>query len=165
MANTHRGTPRADRMAVLVVRLGDERLALPLDVATEILPAVATTPLPDAPAVVCGVANLHGEPLPVLSLRERLGLPHLSPRPEHHIVVCELDGRRLGLWVDSAEAVATLDRREVVPAADVASTRHLQGVAILPDGLILVYDVRSFLAVDEALALDTAMGLAGSRSP
>lgn len=165
MANTDRGTPRAARLDVVVVRLGDERLALPLDVATEILPAVATTPLPDAPPVVCGVVNLHGEPLPVLSLRERLGLPPLSPRPEHHIVVCEIDGRRLGLWVDSAEAVTTLDRREVVPAADVASSRHLQGVAMLPDGLILVYDVRSFLAVDEALRLDTAISLAGSRSP
>ena len=142
---------------VLVVRAGGERLGLPLVDVVEVLPALAGAALPDAPPMVCGVVNLRGEPLPLVSLRERIGLPTVEPHPDHHVVVCLVAGRRVGLWVDVAEVVTEVEPDGVVPAEGVVASRHLDGVAVLPDGLLLVYDVRSFLDADDVLRLDSAL--------
>lgn len=142
---------------MLVVRVADDRVGVPVDDVIEVLPAVALAPLPGAPPVVCGVMNLHGTPLPVLSLRERLGLEPVEQDPEHHIVVCDILGRQVGVWVDAAESATAVRADDLVPASEVAASRHLAGVAVRPDGVLLVYDVRSFLGADEALDLGSAL--------
>lgn len=147
-------------LSALVVRVGGLRAALPLDAVVEVLPALASSPLSDGPDMVCGVVNLRGAPIPLLSLRERLGLPPVEPDPDHHIVVCEIGDRHVGVWVDAADKLTTVDRAAVVPSSGVAATRHLDGVAMLPDDMLLVYDVRSFLAADDALRLDAALAVA-----
>jgi purine-binding chemotaxis protein CheW len=145
------------RVEVLVVRAGELRCALTLDVVTEVLPLVATTPLPNAPAVLEGVIDLHGALVPVLGLRARLGLPRRAPDLEDHIVVCTVAGRPVGIWVDRAEDVVAVDPRDVAPVDEVAAADFLAGVTRLDDGLVLVYDVRTFLDADELLALDDAL--------
>jgi purine-binding chemotaxis protein CheW len=149
-------TGTARDVDMLVVRVGDERVGVRLDDVNEVLPAVALAPLPDAPPMICGVVNLHGTPLPIISLRERLGLQQVSPAPDHHIAVCVIAGRPVGVWVDAADSVIAVSADDLVPASEVAISRHLAGVAVRPDGLLLVYDVRSFLDADDALGLDAA---------
>jgi purine-binding chemotaxis protein CheW len=142
---------------VVVVRLDDRRLALPLASVLEILPAMECATLPDAPPVVSGVVNLRGRPVPVVSLRERLGLPRVKCHPDHHVVVCSIGVRHVALWVDHAEAVTSVDAALVAPAETVVASRYLDGIALLPDGLMFVVDLQSFLDSDEALRLEAAM--------
>lgn len=142
---------------VLVLHLDDRRLAFPLDSVVEVLPAMASQPLHQAPAVIEGVVNLHGDPVPMLDLRVRLGLPTRAAHPDDHVVVCRVAGRHIGIRVDAAELVTRLSRQDITPAAEVAVAPHLAGVAVVADDLVLVYDVRSFLGTDEALSLDAAM--------
>lgn len=137
--------------------LDDERLALPLESVLEILPAMAFTSLPTAPEVVRGVINLRGEPLPLVDLRTRLGSEPRPPRPHDHVVVCRVGDRAVGMWLDHAEGMVEVDTAGMVPVTDVARARHVEGVALLPDGMLLVCDVRSFLSADEALSLDAAL--------
>lgn len=148
---------------VLIVRAGPLRCALMLDAVTEVLPLVATSPLPHAPDVLDGVIDVHGTLVPVLSLRARLGLPRRPPDLEDHMVLSTVAGRLVALWVDRADDVVEVDPRDVAPASDVAAADFLAGVTRLQDGLVLIYDVRSFLAADEVLALDSALATATSR--
>ena len=147
---------------VFLVRVAHVRCALPLDTVVEVLPLVATSPLPRSPALVAGVIDVRGTVVPVLSLRERLALPPRAPDPDDHVVLCDLGTRVVGVWVDRAEDLAVVDPEDVTAASDVATAEFLAGVARLPDGLILVYDVPSFLAADEALKLDEAMAAASA---
>jgi chemotaxis signal transduction protein len=142
---------------VLVVRLVEERMALPLGSVLEVLPAMDTSVLPGGPPVVSGVVNLRGEPVPLLSLRARLGLPAVECHPDHHVVVCLVGGRRVALWVDRAESVTSLDPRTVVASDGVVASRHLGGVAMLPDGVLFVFDLQSFLDADEILQIEAAL--------
>ena len=59
-------------MQLLLLRLDDRRYALPLDRAERLIHAVDVTPLPNAPPVVRGVINVHGQLVPVVSLRQRV---------------------------------------------------------------------------------------------
>lgn len=145
------------RRHVLVASLDDERLALPLEDVVEVLPAMASSPLPHAPVVIAGIVNLRGEPLPLLDLRTRLGGIPAVPDPDDHVVVCRIQGRRVGVWVDRALAVTSIDTRNMVAVSEVALASHVDGVALVPDGMFFVYDVQSFLDADDALTLEGAM--------
>lgn len=149
---------------VLMVRLDDLRLALPLDAVVEVLPAMACTPLPGAPQVVVGVANLRGEPLALLDLRTRLGGEVREPHPDDHVVVCRVADRLVGVWLDHVTGLDEVAVDDLVTVTEVAQADHVEGVALLPDGTVLVCDVRSFLSVDEALGLDAAFAAAGEDS-
>lgn len=146
-----------EHLEVLVVRVADLRCALMLDVVAEVLPLVTTTPLPSAPDVLEGVIDVRGALVPVLGLRARVGLPPRAPTLEDHIVLCTVAGRLVGIWVDRAEDVLALSADDLTDASDVAAADFLAGVTRLQGGLVLVYDVRSFLAADELLALDDAL--------
>jgi purine-binding chemotaxis protein CheW len=150
---------------VLVVHVATVRCGFVLDDVVEVLPAVETAALPGAPEVIGGVIDLRGALVPVLDLRRRLGLPGRSPHVDDHVVVCHVGARSVAIWVDRAADVLAIARRDLAPLDDVAQAGYLPGVTRRDDGLMLVYDVRSFLAADEALRLDTALSSAQRSRP
>jgi purine-binding chemotaxis protein CheW len=150
---------------VLVVHVATVRCGFVLDDVIEVLPAVETAALPGAPEVIGGVIDLRGALVPVLDLRRRLGLPGRPPHVDDHVVVCHVGARSVAIWVDRAADVLTIARRDLAPLGGVAQADYQPGVTRRDDGLMLVYDVRSFLAADEALRLDTALSSAQRSRP
>jgi purine-binding chemotaxis protein CheW len=147
-------TPRE----VLLFTLEGQRYALPSADVRELARAARLTPLPRAPDVVEGLLNLRGRLLPVLDLRRRFRLPPRPLSPADHFIVAQAGPRHVVLRVDRAEGLLTLE-----PGALDETPRELPGVGYvagavkLPDGLVLVHDLRTFLSEAEALALDTAL--------
>lgn len=143
---------------VLLFMLEGQRYALPLEEVRELVRAVRLTPLPRAPAVVEGLMDLRGELLPVLDLRRRFRLPARPLSSADHLVVAQAGARRIALRVDRAEGLLALE-----PGVLDTSPRELPGVGYvagalkLPDGLVLLHDLRTFLSEAEALELDEAL--------
>ena len=152
-------TPRE----VLLFTLEAQRYALPLEDVRELVRAVRLTPLPRAPAVVEGLLNLRGELLPVLDVRRRFRLPARRLSPADHLIVAQAGARRFALRVDRAEGLLALE-----PGQFDSSPRELPGVGYvagalkLPDGLVLLHDLRTFLSQAEALELEEALAKEGA---
>lgn len=148
---------------VLLFTLEGQRYALPLEEVRELVRAVRLTPLPRAPAVVEGLVDLRGELLPVLDMRRRFRLPVRPLSSADHFVVAQAGERRIALRVDRAEGLLALE-----PGTLDTSPRELPGVGYvagalkLPDGLVLLHDLRSFLSEAEALELDEALAKEGA---
>lgn len=125
------------------------RWALQLDVVERVVAMVAIAPLQGAPPAVMGAINVHGEIVPVLDLRARLGLAPRAPRADDGLVLARAP-RLVALPVD--EVLGTLElptaAGELLPDA---------GVALLPDGLVAVYDLDAFLSADEEAQLAGAL--------
>ncbi|MFZ5723472.1 MAG: chemotaxis protein CheW [Pseudomonadota bacterium] len=66
--------PDGGTTAFLLTRIGDRRFALPADRVLEIVAAGTVTPLPFAPAWVCGLANIGGRILPLFDPALLLGV-------------------------------------------------------------------------------------------
>lgn len=150
--------PAAEQLQLLCVDVAEHRCGLPLENVLEIHPAVQLAPLPDAPDVVLGLLNRRGRALPVIGLRRRLGLPTRSLLASDRLVVLQLPDREVALLVDAAVdilAVSATSVDEAVPRS--AEALRSQGVAVLPDGLLVVLDVESFLSSTEAAELDGAL--------
>lgn len=148
---------------LLLFTLDDQRFALPLEQVRETVRAVAVTPLAGAPGVVEGVVDVHGVVTPVLDLRARFRLPPRPVSADEHLVLATAGERPVALRVDQATDVVTLPDDAVTPAADDdPATRHLAGVARLPDGLVLIGDLSAFLSQGEAEALQRALAEEGA---
>jgi purine-binding chemotaxis protein CheW len=147
---------------VLLFLLEGQRYALPMEDVRELVRAVRLTPLPRAPTVVEGLLNLRGELLPVLDMRRRFRLPARPLSSSDHLVVAQAGPRRVVLRVDRAEGLLSLE-----PGQLDASPRELPGVGYvagalkLPDGLVLLHDLRTFLSEAEALELEEALAKEG----
>lgn len=143
----------------VVFRLDADRYALPLVVTERVLPMVAVSPLPKAPDVALGVVNVHGTVLPVIDLRRRFGRPRRDPGVDGHLLVARTRRRRLVLAVDEVEGIVQIAPGDVAaPAALVPGLGYLAGVAARPDGLVLIHDVDTLLALDEEARLDMGLG-------
>lgn len=139
-------------------RLDASRYALPLVDAERVLPMVAVSPLPKAPDVALGVVNVRGTILPVIDLRRRFGRPRRDPGVGGHLLVARTRRRRLVLAVDEVEGVVQIAAADVAVAASlVPGLGYLAGVAALPDGLVLIHDVDTLLALDEEAQLDAGL--------
>lgn len=143
---------------VVVFTLDGQRLALPLSSVERALRAVAVTPLPGAPPVVLGVINAGGQVLPVVELRRRLGLPSPALGPDQRLLLARGGRRTLALVADSVAGVWDLEPSQVAQAEPgLAFAPHLRGVAKLPEGLLLIYDLEGFLSLEEEKQLQAAL--------
>lgn len=147
---------------VLLFTLEGHRYALPSAEVRELVRAALVTPLPRAPDVVEGLLNLRGELLPVLDLRRRFRLPVRPLSPSDHFIVAQAGPRRVVLRVDRTEELLSVEpgALDETPST-LPGVGYVAGAVKLPEGLVLIHDLRTFLSEAEALQLDTA--LSGAR--
>lgn len=146
---------------LLVFALGEHRFAVPASSVVEVVRVVASAALPGAPAIVEGVINVRGALVPVLDIRARFGVPPISVDPEQHLIIARAGRCTVALRVDRALDLTTVAEDAVEAVERVApGTPLVAGVARLPDGVLVIHDLDRFLALDEAVQLDAAIGAA-----
>jgi purine-binding chemotaxis protein CheW len=139
----------------LCVDLDSEHYAIPILAVREIQAYAAPTPLPRMPPHIRGVANLHGEIVPVVDLRLRIGM---SAQPYGRlavIVFLAAHGQVAGFIVDAASRVIDLERAQIKSPPDMADgvdVSFLAGIARPNDRVIMVLDIDALLRGDPALA-------------
>jgi len=121
---------------LLVLTLDEQRYALPLSAVERVVRAVAVTPLPQAPEIVLGVVNVHGQLVPVVNLRKWFHLPQRD---------IELSDRFI---------IARTRRQPVIVIADaVAGVQESD----TQDDVILIHDLETCFSLDEEQALQAAL--------
>ena len=160
-------TAEADDATHLVCRVGDHRFALPAARVRQVHQAVAVAPLPGAPDAVIGVVNVHGDPVPVLDLRRRLGLGVRTITPDAALVHLDVRGLEMLVLVEAALSVTEIPA-DVVRRADevLPGVRHLRGVtATAAAAALVVHDVDTFLGGGEALDVAAALARLDQQAP
>jgi purine-binding chemotaxis protein CheW len=79
----------------------------------EIVRCQEVTPLPRAPELIEGVIDLRGVVIPVVDLGHALCRERADQGPESRIAILEVDGMVLGLRVDAAVDVISVEARDV----------------------------------------------------
>lgn len=151
-------TPPDPPLEILVFQVEHARYGLAVRDVREILRAVAIARLPRAPGVVEGLIDVRGTLVPVLDTRRRFGLPEKALDPGDHLVLARAGDRTVALRVDRIISVLELDAGDVEGLGSaLPHAENLSGVARLPEGLVLIYDVHTFLSQAESEMLDRAL--------
>jgi purine-binding chemotaxis protein CheW len=153
------GDDELDRQVIALELAGGE-YALSIQAVQEIVPMQAITSVPDVEAWVEGVTNLRGRVVPVLDLRQRLGLAQGEHTKETRIVVTTGSAGMIGLVVDAVSEVIQLTAEQVEPlAAAVLSSEngYLRGVAKIDEQrLISLLDLEKLIPDGEYEAMQAA---------
>lgn len=145
-------------LEILLFRVGEGTYAVRAGAVLSLLRAVRLAPLPQAPEVVAGLLDLHGELVPILDLRVRFGLPARPLQPADHFVIVTAGRRRIGLWVDRAEDFRAVPEATFDPSpATLPRVGFVAGAIKLPDGLVLISDLEAFLSEAESAALEASL--------
>ncbi|HEX4384900.1 MAG TPA: chemotaxis protein CheW [Myxococcales bacterium] len=151
---------------LLTFDLEGQRSAVLATDVLEVQRAVAMTVLPRGPPLVEGVIDLRGKLVPVLDIRARLGLRAHSLALSDQFVIVRVSRGGTGQEAGSRVVAIRVDRAlELVPVPmsmledprTVAGAAEVAGAAKLPDGLLLIHDLRRFLSLEEELRLDRAL--------
>lgn len=100
-------SPAQTRTRNLNFRLGGRRHSVDANKVVEVVRAPRLTRVPNGPASLLGIANIRGEPVPVIALGHLLGEDH-SHVGGGCIIVYE-QGQRIGLMVDEVLQIGSDD--------------------------------------------------------
>jgi purine-binding chemotaxis protein CheW len=149
-----------DEQQLVVFELGAEFYGVEISRVHEIIRLQSVTHVPRAPAFVEGVINLRGKVIPVVDLRRRFGLPSAEHTRASRIVVLEIGDQVVGVIVDGVTEVLRVKTATVEPPSPVVAgidSEYLQGIAKLPERLVILLDLDRVLAREERRALDVAV--------
>lgn len=129
-------------------RIGRETFGVPIELVHEIVRVPDITAVPEAPDCIEGVINLRGKIISVVDLRKRFGERQIKPHKKNRILVAEVQGKLVGLIVDSASEVLKVPPSEVEQPPSVFDQNELNyvtGVGKLKDKLIILVDLSRVL--------------------
>jgi purine-binding chemotaxis protein CheW len=153
-------------MDLVVFDVAGLRYALPAGQVAEVVRAVTIVPLPGAPPIVEGVIDVRGSLVPVLDFRARFRLPPKPVAHTDHLLLASVERGLVAIRADRALDLVSVAEADVRDARAIAPGSGLvAGVATLPDGLVVVHDLRAFLDDAEHGALERALVAAPGSGP
>jgi purine-binding chemotaxis protein CheW len=141
----------AKELHIVGFRVGQEVFGVPISLVHEIVRVPEITSVPDSPSYVQGVINLRGKIVSVVDLRRRFGEKEIKTSKKNRILVAEVDGKLVGLIVDSASEVLKIPENEVElpPVFEQGENNYVTGMGKLNGRLVILVDLNKILEKGE----------------
>lgn len=139
--------PLEKEIEILAFKLGDEEYALRIKEVQEILKYQRITCVPRAPWYLKGITSLRGKVLPVIDLKQRLGLGREDGGGQKIIVIAS-SPQPVGVLVSSVLDVIRLPEIELLeppPTLSEEERAFIQGVVRIKNRFISVLNVDEIL--------------------
>lgn len=121
-----------DSQKYLIFMAGHLKLGVVAEDVVEILHNQVITYLPMVPPYIRGIINMRGMMIPILDIRERLGLQSL--KDDSLVVVINLGDVQLGILVDAVDQMLDIEKENIHPLPANSTQLLVSGMCSLPDG-------------------------------
>ena len=129
----------------LIDKQKKEDYAIPIEQVREIRAVESITNIPKAKSYVKGIMNLRGLIIPVIDVKERLGLASGEQvnTTKQRILVIDVNGSQTGLLVDEVDQVMRIQTKDLdsAPQAVLESHNNIKGIAKIDQKLVVLLDV------------------------
>lgn len=122
----------------LTCRLGRQWYGIRIEHVIEVLHMVALEEMPGSQAL--GVMTLREQVIPVIDMREQLGLTNIEYTLETPIVGIRCGDQLFGLVVDEADDVVQIDSSQISPYVE----RDVTGIARVGDMMVFLLEIEQF---------------------
>lgn len=139
---------------IIVFFVSGLRFGIRLSETIKIIRAVEITPVPNGPAYLCGIIDIHGVIVPVINMQIRTGFPDRPTQVSDRFIIANAAKRIIALRVDEVTEILQNGENEFLNADLISPDLELHGIIRSNDGLILIYDLETFLTSDELNFLD-----------
>lgn len=128
--------------------LGDKLFAVDIMRIREILVPQKLSPLPCASELLEGVINLRGSVIPVMNMRNRLGMPVPVDAPVGKLLIVSLVRQLLALVVDDVMEVISVPVADIKPPIQIAAgvgMEFLLGVCLSNNRVFMILNIDTLL--------------------
>lgn len=129
--------------------LGSEEYGINILNVQEIIKPTDITAIPKAPSHIEGVINLRGRVIPVINLRKRFLLSGQEGSTTTKIMVVEVNGKTVGLLVDSVNEVLRINPETIEPPPALTPANHaeyISGVCKMTGRLVILLDLEQLVS-------------------
>lgn len=151
--------PATQRRALVSCEAAGEPFALDVHVVERVLRYSAPRHVPSDAPWLRGVLTVNGRLVPILDLRERLGLSEAPPDTNARILVLNLPDGPVGFVVDAVHEVLEVsaeDLRQAPAAYRGLARRYVAGIVEARDRLHLLLNAAELVTSTERLVLQAA---------
>lgn len=138
------------RAGFIPFSLADEWYAVPIEEALEVVKLRGFTRVPGLPGFIMGVANIRGDIISIVDLKQLLSLESAPGEPETTIIIINAAKKTTGLLVDSVQNVLSIPVAAIQPALSTISPGNAEFIrgAIKPSGgrLITILDMEKIMS-------------------
>ncbi len=138
---------------LVVFRLNNEEYGLEINNVQEIIRLARITPVPQASNYILGVINIRGKILPVVDLKKRFGMKEREDTPNVRIIVVEIEDTHVGLKVDSASEVLSINESDIEGPPEFIDSQieldFISGVGKVDDRLIIILNIKKIFSQKE----------------
>ena len=164
-----------DTLQILTFCLHKDIFGIRIDRVQEVVELSHVTHLPRTPSFVRGLLNLRGHVIPVIDLRNKLGLGPTPDTIDTCVIVSEVvfatERTRIGALADCVREVAEVESSTLVPAPTLGTlvrSDFVEGLARQGDDLVMILDFDTLFAGDDLSLPEGAQSLTmlmGEESP
>ncbi|MEW6535927.1 MAG: chemotaxis protein CheW [Candidatus Auribacterota bacterium] len=147
-------------LQLVTFKMGKEEYGVSIEQVREINRVIEIVRVPKAPHFVEGIINLRGSVTAIIDLRKRFDITPSGEKEDERIIVVEIQGRTLGVIVDSVLEVVRLSGNsidDVPPSIAGLDSKFLSGVGKIGERLIILLDLNTILSINELKQIDKSV--------
>ncbi len=136
----------------LAFKLGSEEYGIDILKVQEIRGYEAVTRIANAPEFIKGVINLRGIIIPVVDMRIKFKLGEPVYDQFTVVIILNINGRVVGMVVDSVSDVTSLTEEQIKPAPDMGtafSTEYMIGLGTIDERMLILVDIQRLMSSPE----------------
>ena len=136
----------------LAFTLGKEEYGIDILKVQEIRGYETPTRIANAPDFIKGVVNLRGIIVPIVDMRIKFNLGTPTYDQFTVVIILNINGRVVGMVVDSVSDVITLSTDQIKPAPEMGTalnTDYLIGLGTLEQRMLILVDIDKLMSSSE----------------
>jgi purine-binding chemotaxis protein CheW len=145
-------TENSARLEFLAFTLGQEEYGIDIQKVQELRGYETVTRIANAPEFIKGVVNLRGIIVPIVDMRIKFNVGTPTYDQFTVVIILNINGRVVGMVVDSVSDVINLSPEQVKPAPDMGSafsTDHLIGLGTVDERMLILVDIDKLMSSTE----------------
>lgn len=154
MSNSEKNEKSAEKIQIVVFRLGDEEYGLHIDQIKEVVLTPNITKMPKTPDYVKGVANIRGNVIAIIDLQSKFGLAETNGTTQaSYTLVIESDEFKMGVLVHDVPNTLSIDvnsiENDVFTGEAFSEKGNFGGIVKMEDWLIVLIDIINVITDQE----------------
>ena len=136
----------------LAFKLGSEEYGIDILKVQEIRGYEAVTRIANAPEFIKGVINLRGIIIPVVDMRIKFKLGEPVYDQFTVVIILNINGRVVGMVVDSVSDVTSLTAEQIKAAPDLGtafSSEYMIGLGTIDERMLILVDIQRLMSSPE----------------
>lgn len=123
-----------------------EKYGIEINQVKEIRELENITPVPNSPKFLKGIMNLRGRIIPIIDIKEKLGLNSEQKNNNSLVLIGEFKENFAGFLVDEVDKVMRASKKDIEhEKTEFIKSSYVKGIAKISENIIMILDLEKLL--------------------